>query len=307
MEIQQPIVSVLMTAYNREQYIAEAIESVLASTYTNFELIIVDDCSVDNTIAIAKNFEASDSRIKVFVNEKNLGDYPNRNRAASYAKGKYLKYVDSDDLIKQAGLEKMVTAMEHFPEAAFGISQFIYNKEIIYPELLLPAEAYRQHYNGSEFFSYGPVGAIIKKEAFDKAGGFKEERYISDTELWLQLAAVYPTVKLPPGLVVWRQHPMQEYRYGNNSFSYLKLTYPMDRAFLSSSNCPLGVVEIKRIKNRLQWKHARDILSVAFKTKRVKLALTIYKESGLSLSQLLKGVRSYDSVKKSFTILKTIL
>ena len=81
----------------------------------------------------------------------------------------------------------------------------------------------------------------------------------------------------------------------------------MDRAFLSSSNCPLGVVEIKRIKNRLQWKHARDILSVAFKTKRVKLALTIYKESGLSLSQLLKGVRSYDSVKKSFTISKTIL
>ena len=95
MEDRVPLVSVLMTAYNREKYIAEAIESVLASTYSNLELIIVDDCSKDNTLQIATNYQAKDDRIKVYKNEKNLGDYPNRNKAASYAKGKYLKYVDS--------------------------------------------------------------------------------------------------------------------------------------------------------------------------------------------------------------------
>ncbi|HEV2714429.1 MAG TPA: glycosyltransferase family A protein, partial [Terriglobales bacterium] len=93
-----PLVSVLMTAYNREKYIAEAIESVLASNFKDFELIIVDDCSKDRTAEIARRY-TSDSRVQVHVNEKNLGDYPNRNRAASLARGKYLKYLDSDDVI----------------------------------------------------------------------------------------------------------------------------------------------------------------------------------------------------------------
>ena len=74
----------------------------------------------------------------------------------------------------------------------------------------------------------------------------------------------------------------------------------MDIAFLESSICPLSAKEKKRITKRLQWKHARDILSMAFKTKKIKTALAIYKESGLSFSQLLNGARSYDSVKKSF-------
>ena len=94
-----PLVSVLMTAYNREKYIEEAIGSVLASTYTYFELIIVDDCSKDKTVEIAKKYERMDERVKVYINETNLGDYPNRNKAASYASGEYLKYVDSDDLV----------------------------------------------------------------------------------------------------------------------------------------------------------------------------------------------------------------
>ena len=86
------LVSVLMTAYNRQQYIAEAIQSVIANTYQNWELIIVDDRSNGDTVAIAKKFAEKDNRIKVYINENNLGDYPNRNKAVSLAKGKYLKY-----------------------------------------------------------------------------------------------------------------------------------------------------------------------------------------------------------------------
>src|SRR5664279_4015758 len=99
MDKEQPLVSVLMTAYNREKYIAEAIESVLSSTYTNFELIIVDDGSKDNTVNIARRYELQDSRIKVYINTTNLGDYPNRNHAAGFAIGKYIKYIDADDAI----------------------------------------------------------------------------------------------------------------------------------------------------------------------------------------------------------------
>ena len=101
-----------MTSYNREKYIAQAIESVLASTYKDFELIIVDDCSKDNTVGIAKKYEELDSRVKVYVNEFNLGDYPNRNKAATYAKGKYIKYIDADDMIYPWGLEIIINSFE---------------------------------------------------------------------------------------------------------------------------------------------------------------------------------------------------
>jgi len=93
------LVSILMTAYNRERYIAEAIESVLRSSYDELELIVVDDGSSDGTRAVAERYAAIDRRARVYVNDVNLGDYPNRNRAASYARGVYLKYVDSDDVL----------------------------------------------------------------------------------------------------------------------------------------------------------------------------------------------------------------
>jgi len=101
------LVSILMTAYNREEYIGEAIESVLKNAYQNFELIIVDDGSKDQTVAIANAYANNDSRIKVFVNEKNIGDYPNRNKAASHATGEFMMYVDSDDKLNSDTLHKI--------------------------------------------------------------------------------------------------------------------------------------------------------------------------------------------------------
>jgi glycosyltransferase involved in cell wall biosynthesis len=83
-----PIVLILTTVYNRKKYIGACIESVLASIYKDWELIIVDDQSNDNSVAIAQKYEEKDARIKVYINETNLGDYPNRNQAASYAQGK---------------------------------------------------------------------------------------------------------------------------------------------------------------------------------------------------------------------------
>src|SRR5579875_2494307 len=138
--IKKLLVSVLMNAYNREDYIAAAIESVLASIYPQLELIIVDDCSKDSTVAIAKSYEAKDARVKVYVNEKNLGDYPNRNKAASYAQGKYIKYLDSDDIMYPHCLEVMVSSMEQFPEAGFGLCAKV-DAQQPYPVMIAPRTA----------------------------------------------------------------------------------------------------------------------------------------------------------------------
>ena len=94
-----PLVSILTTVYNRKNYIEECINSVLELNYTKWELIIVDDCSKDNSAEIIQQYAKKDERIRFYQNETNIGDYPNRNKAASFAKGKYLKYLDADDTI----------------------------------------------------------------------------------------------------------------------------------------------------------------------------------------------------------------
>ena len=190
-----PLVSVLMTAYNREKYIAEAIESVLASIYTNFELIIVDDCSTDDTVKIANEYGSKDERIRVYVNERNIGDYNNRNKAASYAVGKYIVYLDSDDLMYDFSLLHSVRYMEMFPEAGFGV----YSKSDIkkpYPVCINPRQIYEEHYFG-EFghFSRSPGSAIIKLDVFKSLNGFSGKRFVGDMEFWMKIARFHKMVK----------------------------------------------------------------------------------------------------------------
>ena len=293
------LISVIMTSYNREKFVADAIESVLASTYTNFEFIICDDCSVDGTFEIEKKYAAQDSRIKLFRNDKNLGDFPNRDKAAGHASGKYLKYVDSDDFIYPHGLQTMVDAMLLFPDAVLGLSQIAndLNKLDECPVLISPERAFQEHYFGYGTLRYGPTGAIFTKDILFKMGGFGTNRFIGDTELWLKIAAIYPIVKIQQGLVKWVRHNGQEYYLGNKYHHYIRITYPLDIKSLHSASCPLKKEDVSKILLRLQWKHARDILMVAFKKRAIKTAYSIFKESNLSILQLLKGFIPFGQVK----------
>src|SRR2546428_5329472 len=135
-----------MTAYNREKFIAEAIERVLASTYKNFELIIVDDASRDNSVAIARTYEKTDKRIRLYVNEKNLGQFTNRNKSVSYARGEYIMHADSDDTLLEDGIGNCVKSMLQFPKANFGMYSLFDEK--LPPYYLDPHTAIRTHLFG---------------------------------------------------------------------------------------------------------------------------------------------------------------
>ena len=106
----EELVSIIMPSYNTELFIADTIESVLAQTYTNWELIIVDDCSTDHTDDIVANF--SDERIRYFKNMNNQGSAVSRNRALKEAKGKWIAFLDSDDLWFPEKLEKQIGFMK---------------------------------------------------------------------------------------------------------------------------------------------------------------------------------------------------
>ena len=105
------LVSIIMPSFNTESFISDSIESVLAQTYTNWELIIVDDCSTDNTDEVVRPFLV-DQRIRYLKNENNNGAAISRNRALREANGKWIAFLDSDDLWMPKKLEKQITFME---------------------------------------------------------------------------------------------------------------------------------------------------------------------------------------------------
>ncbi len=269
----QPLVSVLMTAYNRQRYIAEAIQSVLASTYENFELIIVDDGSKDDTVSIAKEYAQKDGRITVYVNETNLGDYPNRNKAASYAKGKYLKYVDADDLIYPHGLELLVNMMEQFPEAGWGLCSLEQYKERIFPFILQPSEAYAYHYKGPGLFHKAPLSAIIKTSVFEKEQGFRPIRMAGDFEMWHRLGLSYPVVLMPHGIVWYREHDSQEL---NDYSAYIGTYEKIKKDYLNHENLPLDKSVVQEIYSRERKKNIKQLLKaiLTFNSQKIKDSYT---------------------------------
>ncbi len=105
------LVSIIMPSYNTAPYISESIQSVVAQTYGDWELIIVDDCSTDDTDRVVTSF-LSDRRIKYFKNERNSGAAVSRNKALQEAKGKWIAFLDSDDLWMPDKLQKQVSFME---------------------------------------------------------------------------------------------------------------------------------------------------------------------------------------------------
>lgn len=106
------LVSIIMPAYNAAQYITEAIASVKAQTYQNWELLITEDCSTDGTRQILDGVSANDVRIKVFYNDQNSGAATSRNRSLANAKGRYIAFLDADDLWLPDKLEKQLAFMQ---------------------------------------------------------------------------------------------------------------------------------------------------------------------------------------------------
>lgn len=117
------LVSIIMPSWNTEQFIAETIQSVIDQTYTKWELIIVDDCSTDNTDLVVESFK--DDRIKYFHNDKNSGAALTRNKAMREAKGEWIAFLDSDDLWMPEKLEHQIEFMK---KNGYGISYTEYEK-----------------------------------------------------------------------------------------------------------------------------------------------------------------------------------
>lgn len=281
----KPLVSVLIPVYNRGKYFAEAIESILHQSYKNWELIISDDCSTDNSLEIAHEYEKKDKRISVYQNAENLGQFRNRNKVASYAKGKYLKYLDSDDILYFFGLELLVKSMEAFPEAGFGVmSLFLDEGEKPYPILFCPEETYNAYFSKGALLNVGPSGCIFKADVFRQLGGFKNIPYAGDTDFMLTIGALHPCVRIQKGFFFWRVHPSQQFREGNASGEYEKVSFKLNYNYLTGPNCPLKANDSNFYIKKLNYKYSRLAAKNLVKF-RIKEARSVLHNSSLSWTE----------------------
>lgn len=285
----RPTVSVLMTAYNREKHIGAAIESVLIQTFSDWELVIVDDVSTDRTCEIARQYAARDDRIRIIENEQNLGDYPNRNHAATFARGRYIKYHDSDDVMYPYCLSTMVELLESAPEAAIALSSGWNWEGGPCPMLLSPRMAYEREFLGSGMFYLGPGGALFRTEVFHDLGGFPERGSGSDHGLWLRACARYSVLLAPGNLFWYRLHSNQSYG-SYRSLCGHALDLGEEWRALNAPECPLDGAALVRAKNKVAWGVARltwrDLRAGRWEVARIRLV-----HAGLSWRDWLRYLR----------------
>src|SRR5690348_14003837 len=274
-----PLVSVLMTAYNRERYIAEAIESVIHSTYQSWELIIVDDCSSDNTVNIARDYERRDNRVKLYINEKNLGDYPNRNKAASYAKGDYIIWVDSDDKLYKEAISLLLDSMLKYPSASFGI-YYPWKDKPEFPVEISSPKAIRKHFFKQGFLTVGPGGTIQKLSFFMQLQGYPI-MYGPANDMYYNLKAAChsPVVLIPFDFLYYRQHAGQE---KNASYKYLYSNYNYLRDALNQ--LPLGLTEkeFEFLDTKNKRRFVTNLWKYFFSSYNFKKAIMAYRLAGFS-------------------------
>lgn len=167
----QPLISILMPAYNCEKYIEEAIVSVINQDYKNWELVICDDCSTDNTFEIVEKYSTLDKRIKIIRNKKNMRQAFSRNQAFEKSKGEFIAILDSDDRIKSNRLSKQLDFLLQNPEYSFVCSNatmFENNKTIGYINKKMYPTALDIIRNKG--FVYGTM--MIRREVFGKVEGY---------------------------------------------------------------------------------------------------------------------------------------
>jgi glycosyltransferase involved in cell wall biosynthesis len=234
--VNRPLVSVLMTAYNRKNYIREAIDSVLNQSYPYLELIIVDDQSSDGTVKIIEEYVSCDCRVHLYVNENNLGDYANRNRAITYSKGAYIMFVDSDDSIAHDSIAYILEAFQKYPNAKH--SAIYYLSDFHKPFLCTSEVAINNHLNGMNILAGGPGSRFFKRDFLISIGLYPEQ-YGPSNDMYFNLksTAAEPILFLPYSYLFYREHEQQE---NKNIKGYLLNNYLYFFDALTELDLPLS-------------------------------------------------------------------
>lgn len=224
---QEPAVSIVIPTFNGEAYLQEALESALAQTWTDMEILVCDDRSTDGTVALVENFCRRDARVRLFRNPERLGLAGNWNQCVKKAKGTWIKFLFQDDVLHPDCVRKMMAvSKEHdfilcerdflvADDADPALKDFYENWVIrihhvirasgsLSPETV--SRAIIDHGPGSNFFGE-PPSVLVKKSLAERYGLFSERYvHVCDLEFWTRLACNVGVFYVPESLVSFRVH-----------------------------------------------------------------------------------------------------
>lgn len=198
-----PKISIVLPIYNREKLLPKAIESCLNQTFTDFELIIIDDCSKDKSFEIAKEYAKQDQRIKVIRNEPNKRLPASLNIAFKEARGQYFTWTSDDNLLHENALAKMNDVLDNSPDIG-----------LVYTDYTLIDEhgkvGSRMHQEPPEFLPIRDcVGAcfLYRADIAKMVGGYNENMHlVDDYEYWLRFGLVTKFAHIPESLYFYMVH-----------------------------------------------------------------------------------------------------
>ena len=202
-------ISVLMSVYNADKYLTEAMDSILAQTYPDFEMIVVNDKSTDKSGDILKAFAQKDPRIVILENAQNLGLTRSLNRGLAIAKGEYVARMDADDISAPDRFQKQVLFLDMHPDYSFVSCIGRYIDENGNPEQLRPFPE-----TNEEIYAMMPKvdavmhpGVMFRRKDIAQIGNYCEDfRVVQDYDLWFRgMAAGYKFYNIQEPLVLFRR------------------------------------------------------------------------------------------------------
>lgn len=244
-------VSVIIPTHNRRDFVREAIASVLAQTYQNFEIIVVDDGSDDDTRAVVEEFSRAYPVVQ-YVFQSNHGVSAARNYGVALSGGQFLAFLDSDDVWQPAKLETQIAFFAAHPEAA------ICHTEEIWLRNGVRVNPHHKHRKASgdifarslELCLVSPSAVMLRRTLFDQMGGFDPDlRACEDYDLWLRIAALMPIHLFDTPLVIKRGgHPGQlSHRFwGMDRFRVVALHKLLNSGVLSDEQRQLSLAVLRK-------------------------------------------------------------
>ena len=262
----KPLVSVVMPVYNSDKYLAEAIESILAQTFTDFELIIVDDGSEDSSAEIMGSYAARDSRIRLIELAENGGHGAARNVGLAAASGEYFACQDSDDISLPERFQKQVKLLKARPEVgAVGVYTRLVSEDMqpIYerkPEVR-HAEIILDHFLGFLSAPFTHATLMMRRHLVIEANGFDESVRISpDCALMTKLLGKAKFANIPEFLYLYRQHNNQITTEQTAERERETMSVRQVRLERILGEAPLATVErLARVRpwSKLSWRERR--------------------------------------------------
>ena len=252
-----PNVSVIMSVYNGEKYLREAIDSILNQTFTDFEFIIINDGSTDGTREILESY--SDSRIRL-IHQENIGLTKSLNRGLKLARGEYIARQDADDVSYPERLSYQVVFIEKRPDVVLvgTHASFIDQRGTEFSVWRPPAthDAIRKQMLKGNSFCHGSV--IFRKECLNTVGSYREQfRYTQDYDLWFRISDQYEVANI--------ERILYKFRRNSHTISRKKLSQQLDYHLLT--------IELAKERRR----RGKDSLS-NIETSNIESALTgLYK------------------------------